>query len=140
MIKKLLSLVVVGLMLYGVNLQIISAQTNTDNSVEKMKTDVYRRGTGEKSKVVVKMKDGTKRKGFISQIGEDSFDLTDSKTKQSTAIAYRDVAQVKKQGLSTGAKVLIGVGIGVVITAVVLGVAVSKGLDGLGNIGIGRPQ
>ncbi|MDQ3061650.1 MAG: hypothetical protein M3R14_02155 [Acidobacteriota bacterium] len=137
MIKKCLSLVFIGLMLYGVNLQIISAQTNTDNALEKIKTDVYRRGTGEKSKVVVKMKDGTKRKGFISQTGEDSFDLTDSKTKQTTAVAYRDVEQVKKQGLSTGAKIAIGVGIAAV-AAVVIAVAIGQAQKDLfGGLTIG---
>lgn len=145
MFKKGLSLFFIGLLIFAANLQIILAQSNPDNSdernkIEKIKTDVSRRGTGEKSKVVVVMKDATKRKGFISQTGEDSFDLTDSKTKQTSAIAYRDVAQVKKPGLSTGAKVLIGVGIGVVVTAVVLAVAVNDALDDFGNIGIGRPQ
>jgi len=137
MIKKCLSTVFIGLMICGVNLQIVSAQTNTDNSVEKVKTDVFKRGTGEKSKVVVKMKDGTKRKGFISQAGEGSFDLTDSKTKQTIAIAYRDVAQVKKQGLSKGAKIAIGVGIAAAVTVAVIGVAIGRGLSGLGGIGIG---
>ena len=131
MFKKCLSLVLVGLMLYGANLQIISAQTNTDNVVEKVKTDVFRRGTGEKSKVVVKMKDGTKMKGYISQTGEDSFDLTDSKTKQTTAVAYGDVAQVKKQGLSKGAKIALGIGIAAAVTVVVLGVAINNAADDL---------
>ena len=137
MIKKCLSLVFIGLMLYGVNLQIISAQSNTDNALEKIKTDVSKRGAGEKSKVVVKMKDGTKRKGFISQTGEDSFDLTDSKTKQTTAVAYRDVEQVKKQGLSTGAKIAIGVGIAAV-AAVVIAVAIGQAQKDLfGGLTIG---
>ncbi len=135
MIRKCLSLALVGLMLCGVNLQNISAQTRADNAVEKIKTDVHRRGTGEKSKAVVKMKDGTKLKGYISQTGEDSFDLTNSKTKQTTAIAYRDVAQVKKQGLSKGAKIAIGVGIAAAVTVSLIGVAIGRGLSGLGGIG-----
>ncbi len=129
MTRKCLSLALVGLMLCGVNLQIISAQTRTDNAVEKIKTNVAKRGTGKKSKVVVKMKDGTKIKGYISQKGEDSFDLTNIKTNQTTTVAYREVAQVKKPGLSTGAKIAIGVGIGVAVTAVVLAVAVGQALD-----------
>ena len=137
MFKKCLSLALVGLMLYGANLQIISAQTNTDNALEKIKTDVSRRGTGEKSKVVVKLKNGTNLKGFISQTGEDSFDLVDSRTKQTTAIAYRDVAQVKKQGLSTGAKVAIGVGIAAAVTVVVLVIAVRNTDLFPGGISIG---
>ena len=131
MFKKCLSLVFIGLLMFAANLQIISAQTNSGNSVEKVKTAVVRRGTGEKSKVVVKMKDGTKKKGYISQTGEDSFDLTDSKTKQTTAVAYRDVAQVKKQGLSKGAKIALGIGIAAAVTVVVLGVAINNAADDL---------
>jgi len=140
MFNKCLSLIFIGLLAFTANLQIISAQTNTDNAVEKIKTDVLKRGTGEKSKVVVKMKDGTKLKGYISQTGEDSFNLTDSKTRQTNAVAYRDVAEVNKQGWSKGAKIALGVGIAAAVTVVVIGVAIGRGLDGLGNIGIGRPQ
>jgi len=136
MFKKCLSLVFIGLLTFAVNLKFISAQSDTNNSVEtnkveKIKTDVNRRGTGEKSKVVVKMKNGTKLKGFINQAGQDSFDLTDSKTKQTTVVAYRDVAQVKKQGLSTGVKIAIGVGIAAAVTVIVLGVAISNAADDL---------
>jgi len=140
MIRKCLSLALVGLMFYGVNLQTTSAQSKADNklsTVEKIKTNVLKRGVGEKKRVRVKMLDGTKMKGYISQAGEDSFSLTDSKTKQTTAIAYRDVAQIKGQGLSNKAKIAIGVGIAAAVTVAVIGVAIGRGLDGLGGIGIG---
>lgn len=124
MIRKSLSLALVGLMLYGINFQTILAQPGTDNALEKIKTDVSRRGTGEKSKVVVRMKNGTRLKGYISQSDDDSFDLTDSKTKQITTVPYGDVMAIKKSGLSTGAKVAIGVGIAAAVVVVVLVVAV----------------
>jgi len=135
MIKKCLSVALLGLMLLFINLQLINAQTNAGNNaaaVEKIKANVTRRGTGEKARVNVKMLNGTKMKGFISQADEDSFTLTDSKTKQTSTLAYSDVAQVKKQGLSTGAKILIGVGVGVAVTAVVIAVAF-RNLDFSGN-------
>ncbi len=135
MIKKCLSVALLGLMLLFTNLQSIKAQTNTGNNtaaVEKIKANVTKRGTGEKARVNVKMLNGTKMKGFISQVGEDSFTLTDSKTKQTSTLAYSDVAQVKKQGLSTGAKILIGVGVGVAVTAVVLAVGL-RNLDFFGS-------
>ena len=135
MMKKYLSLMFIGLLVLAPNLQSVSAQLNPDNAAEKVKTDVFRRGAGEKSKVVVKMKDGTKMKGYISQTGENSFDLTNSKTKQTTAVAYRDVTQVKKQGLSKGAKIAIGVGIAAAITVAVIGVSFGRALNGLGGIG-----
>ena len=137
MIKQCLTMILVGLMFCGVNFSTIFAQPTTDNTLEKIKTDVSRRGTGEKSKVVVKLKNGTNLKGFIAQTGEDSFDLVDSRTKQTSAIAYRDVAQVKKQGLSTGAKIAIGVGIAAAVTVVVLVVAVRNADLFPKGIGIG---
>ncbi len=123
MIKKCLSVVLIGLMLLFTNLQSIKAQTKNGNNaanVEKIKANVTKRGTGRKARVNVKMLNGTKMKGFISQAGDDSFTLTDSKTKQTSTLAYSDVAQVKGTGLSTTSKTLIGVGVGVAITVVVL--------------------
>jgi predicted ATP-dependent serine protease len=72
-------------------------------------------------------------KGYISQTGEDSFTLTDSKTKQTSTLAYSDVAQVKGGGLSSTSKTLIGVGVGVGIALVVLAVAADRALDNLGG-------
>ncbi len=135
MLRKSLSMALLGLTLLFTNLQLINAQTNTGNNaatVEKIKANVTKRGTGEKARVNVKMLNGTKMKGFISQAGDDSFTLTDSKTKQTSTLAYSDVAQVKKQGLSTGAKILIGVGVGVAVTAVVLAVGL-RNLDFFGS-------
>ena len=135
MFKKCLSVAFIGLLLFSTNLQSISAQTNTGNNTvttDKIKANVTKRGTGEKARVNVKMLNGTKMKGFISQAGEDSFTLTDSKTKQISTVAYSDVAQVKGTGLSTTSKILIGVGVGVAVTAVVIAVAF-RNLDFSGN-------
>lgn len=137
MIRKCLSLALVGLMLYGVNLQTVFAQAASTNAVEKIKTDIRKRGMGSEFKVVVKMKDGTKLKGYISQILDDSFDLTDAKTKQPTTIPYRDVAEVKKQGWSTAAKIALGVGIGAVAVAAVVGAVAKKGLGSFCPLGCG---
>ena len=86
----------------------------------KVKAGVARRGTGEKSRVTVKLRDGARLKGYISRAGEDSFVITDSVTGQASNVAYRDVARVEgRGGLSTAAKIGIGVGIGV--TVVIIG-------------------
>ena len=134
MIKKCLSAAFIGLLLFSANLQSISAQTNTGSNaaaVAKIKANVTKRGTGEKARVNVKMRNGTKMKGFISQAGDDSFTLIDSKTKQTSILAYSDVAQVKGTGLSTTSKILIGVGIGVAVTVVVLATGLKTG-EGFG--------
>ena len=101
MIKKCLSFILCCLLLVTVNSSLISAQTNTETSIAKIKAKVVKRSTARNTYIKVKMFDGKKLSGDVTQAGEDSFTLTDLKTKQSTSIAYRDVAQVKGNGLST---------------------------------------
>jgi len=120
MIKKYLSIALICLLLVTANSALISAQTQTDktaSSIAKVKTAVLKRGTGENKRVKVEMLNGMELKGYISQAGEDSFEFTDSKTKQSSSIFYRDVAKVKGNGLSKTAIISIGVA-GAVATVV----------------------
>ena len=136
MLKKRLFVALLGLTLLFTNLQFINGQTSVGNNAataEKIKANVTRRGTGEKARVNIKMLNGTKMKGFISQAGDDSFTLTDSKTKQTSILAYSDVAQVKGTGLSTTSKILIGVGVGVAASVVVLAIAF-RNFDPLGGL------
>ena len=106
------------------------AQNETDRQAQaqqrkaaSVKAKVRKIGVGERSVVRVKLKDGTQFAGYLSQIGNDSFSITDKATNKATSVSYGDVQSVKGKGLSTTAKVLIGVGIGIVI--VVVAVAVS---------------
>ena len=121
MFKKYLTFTLVCLLLITANASLVSAQTNKDAELAaKIKTVVAERGTGVKKRVEVKKKDGTKLKGYISQADEDSFTLIDSKTKQSTEIAYGDVAKVKNRS-SNGDKIaLIAIGSAAAVAAVVI--------------------
>lgn len=116
MLKRILPLILVVLLLHVANARLVVASTQAGQGeqrrVAKVKADVAKR-VGKKSRVTVKLQDGSKLKGNITQAGEDSFTLTDSKTGQTRTLAYSDVTQVKGQGLSLTAKILIGVGIGV---------------------------
>jgi hypothetical protein len=133
MSKKSLSIVLIGLLMFSANTSFIFAQTKTDDNkasnVEKVKAGVLKRGTSEKKNVRVKMLNGMKLKGYISQIGDDSFTLTDSKTKQPVVIAYRDTARVEGRGLSGGAKIGIIIGVGLVATLTILYLAVKDSLN-----------
>jgi hypothetical protein len=103
MIKKYSTTALICLLLVTANFTFISAQTQTDESASltaKVKSSVLKRGTGENKRVKVIMLNGIESKGYISQAGEDSFELTDSKTKQSRSIFYRDVRKVRGNGLS----------------------------------------
>jgi sRNA-binding regulator protein Hfq len=114
MIKKYLSIALICWLLVTANSMLISAQSQADktaSSIAKVKTAVLKRKTGENKRVKVIMLNGTDLKGYISQAGQDSFELTDSKTKQSSSIFYRDVKKVRGNGLSKTAIISLG-GIG----------------------------
>jgi hypothetical protein len=124
MIKKWLSFALVCLLLVTANYTLISAQTQTDktaSSIAKVKTAVEKRGKVFRDPVNVEILNGTELKGYISKAGEDSFELTDSETKQVTSIAYRDVARVKKTGSNGDTIALWIVGGAAAVGAVVLG-------------------
>ncbi len=126
MMKKFFSIGLIGLLIFFAASAFVSAQTNAANNTanaEKIKKSILKRGAGEKQRISVKMLNGTKMKGYINQTGEDSFTLTDSTTKQSTVLAYRDIEEVGSSGLSKGAKIAIGVSIAAAATLIVLYVA-----------------
>ncbi len=90
-------------------------------TVEEIKAKIAKLGTGKKAKAQIKLRTGEKIKGFVDSAGDDSFAFTERDTKQTKTIAYADVVEVKKSGgLSTGAKIAIGLGIGVVVLAIVV--------------------
>jgi hypothetical protein len=101
-------------------------QAGQTSQVAKIKAEVQKRGTGEKSRVRVTLGNGTTVKGYISKIEESSFDVNGNKSGQATSISYTDVQKVQGPGLSTGAKVGIGVAVGLAIAAVVIAILVEK--------------
>jgi len=108
-----------------INSQLMLARAKGVTTPEQVKAEVFKRGTGEKARVKVKLRDGSEVRGYISKTNEDSFELRD-KSGKSVTIAYADVISVRKLGLSKGAK--IGIGVGVAAAAflgVVLGATVT---------------
>lgn len=126
MINKYLSIALIGLLIFSAESAYIFAQTKSDNNTakaENVKAEVMKRVTGGKKRVRVKMLNGAKLKGDISEAGEDSFTLIYAKTKQSDVIAYRDVERVEGRGLAGGAKIGIIVGVAAAATITALYVA-----------------
>jgi FtsP/CotA-like multicopper oxidase with cupredoxin domain len=96
-------------------------------TLEEVKVKVARLGVGEKARVTVKFKDGTKLKGYVSQAKEDEFIVRDRKTDAPTVVLYRDVARVESnRGHSTARNVTIGVVVGVGAVLTVLAVLISS--------------
>ena len=65
---------------------------------EKMKAKIGKLGTGEKAKVKVKLKDGTKFQGYISRAADDNFVVTDPETGRTLTVPYNRAKQVSGGG------------------------------------------
>jgi hypothetical protein len=102
------------LVIASISMPVTAQQSNSDGAtLEKVKAKVAKIGVGEKAKATVKLKDGTKIKGYIGQAGSDDFVLRDRKTDAPTTIRYSDVAKVESnRGHSTARNLGLGIGIG----------------------------
>jgi hypothetical protein len=90
---------------------------------EKVKANITKLGTGKDARIEVKLDNGTKLKGYVSQINDTSFVVaTDNGT--TAEVPYPQAKQVKGNNLSTGAKIAIG-------AAIVFGVLLIIGLIGI---------
>jgi len=103
-----------------------ATQTQEASQAAKVKTEVQKRGTGEKSRIKVRLRNKAEVKGYISKIEDASFDVTDKKTGRATTIPYVGVEKIRGSGLSKGAKIGIIAGAAVVTVAVVIAVAVCR--------------
>ena len=95
-------------------------------TLEQVKVKIARLGVGEKARITVKFKDGTKLKGYISQVKDEEFIVRDRKTDAPSVVPYRDVARVESnRGHSTARNVALGTAIGVGSVLTVLAVLIS---------------
>ncbi|HET8782387.1 MAG TPA: hypothetical protein VFM63_08215 [Pyrinomonadaceae bacterium] len=78
---------------------------------QKVKTEIAKLGTGPDARVNLKLRDKTKLKGYISEVGDQSFAVVDDKTGAATTVAYPQVKQVQGNNLNTGVKIAIGIAI-----------------------------
>jgi len=114
--KKLLTMMVACLVVSAVSVRPIAASSNAEKEVRfagKVKLGVEKLGSGRDTSVEVKLRDKTRLKGYVSEIGENEFVVTDVKTDASNKVAYADVKQIKGNNISTGAKIAIGVSVAV---------------------------
>jgi hypothetical protein len=135
--KKQFVLVLIGSLFLMVPGHVLARSQKDDVlAVEKTKAKVTKLGVGEKARAQIKLRNGQKIKGYVSSAGQDDFAFTDRKAGQTTTIAYADVVEVKKPGMSKRTKIAIGIGIGVVATAAILAWAVMHSLDNFNLSGI----
>ena len=93
-------------------------------AVEKVKKKVAEIGTGREL-VAVKLREQGKNVGYISEIAEDHFMLTDSKDGVTIKVGYADVKSIRRSHLTPDSmKVLSIVSVGL-MAAVLVGVLVA---------------
>ena len=107
-----------------------AGNANQGQFAQAVKAKVQKIGVSERRKVRVKLRDGSELRGYLSNIGSDSFTVTDSATRKPTTVSYEDVGSVTGNGLSTLAKVLIISGIGLAIVVVIVAVHGTHPLGG----------
>ena len=108
---------------------VLGQQASAESAqVAKMKAEIIRRNTGDKSNVSIKLRNGAEITGRITQTSDNMFTLKENKTKYHRDLMYADVARVKGKGLSRGAK--FGILTAIVTGAVVIGALINlKHLD-----------
>ncbi|MGI8917943.1 MAG: hypothetical protein ACR2H6_05015 [Pyrinomonadaceae bacterium] len=127
--KTFLSLLIAALMVSGtVSQPALAAQSKSQApTVEAVKSKIARQGIGSKAKVTIRLKNGTKVKGYVAQAGEEDFVIRVRKTDAPTTISYGDVLKVaENRGHSTARNIAIGVAVGVGAVLAVIGILIAS--------------
>ena len=132
MLRKLFALLLVAFMINLAGVRLAYAESKEEKQArfaEKVKANVLKLGTGESTRVKVKLRDQAKLEGYISDAGAETFVVTNRKTGVATAVAYVQVKSVQGNNLSTGAKIAIGVGIAAAVIFIILWFTTGPGSD-----------
>ncbi|MFY9607410.1 MAG: hypothetical protein WAU45_02195 [Blastocatellia bacterium] len=123
---RILALTLTGLLICAlVNVEPASARSKPDKQTrltEKVKAGILKLGTGTDSRVALKLRDKKVLVGYISEVNDNSFVVSDPKSGTDSTVSYTDVTQVKGHNLGTGAKIAIGIAVGVGIALIVLAI------------------
>jgi len=120
MFKKILCVIVAGVLLSVAGVTPAYAGSKEDRLAEKVKEGISKLGTGPAARIEVKLLDKTKLKGYVSEAGEQSFVIVDEKTGATSTVPYSQVQQAKGNNLSKAAKIAIGVGVIILPIAIAL--------------------
>lgn len=127
--KKVLSLVLIGLLLnLSFMCSAVKAGTKGEEREAKIRAGIAKLGTGSESVVKVKLKDGTIIKGYISEITEQGFTVTNGNLATAKNVLYPEVSQIRGNNLSKGVKIAIGIGIFLTVL-IIIGVLTKGNID-----------
>ena len=122
MIKKVLTTALSCLLIQAaISVQPASATSREAKQIqfaERVKTEIAKLGVGRDARVSVRLRDKARVAGYISEINENSFVVTNLETGAKTTVAYPAVARVQGQHIETGLRIAlqaIGVVLGVIL-------------------------
>lgn len=116
MLRKVLTTLLMSLV---VNVTVFADGTKEEKDFAgKVKTEIAKLGTETDAKVKVKLKDGTKLKGYVSEVKADSFVVVNEKTGAANEVSYSTAKQVKGNNLSKG--IIIGISLGIAAGIIIL--------------------
>jgi hypothetical protein len=121
MLKKICSAVLSALLLQAAAVPAFASAGAEKEArrAEKVRAQLAKLGTGKDARVQVELRDKTKLGGYVSELGAESFAIT-NKAGVATTVAYPQVGKVKGNNLSTGAKIAIGAGVAAAIILLLL--------------------
>ena len=132
MFRKLVTLLLVAFVINLTGVRLAYADSKEEKQArfaEKIKANVLKLGTGESTRVKLKLRDQAKLEGYISDAGAETFTVTNLKTGVATTVSYPQVKSIQGNNLSTGAKIAIGVGIAATIIFIILWYTTGPGSD-----------
>lgn len=121
MLKKVCSVILSALLMQAAAIPAF-AKTNAEKEAkraEKVRTQIARLGTGKDALVRLELRDKTKLEGYVSDVGAESFVVT-NRAGVATTVAYPQVVKAKGNNLSTGTKIAIGIGVAAAIVLLIL--------------------
>jgi regulatory protein YycI of two-component signal transduction system YycFG len=99
MLKKAISMLVTVLLLNLALAPAAFAKTEGNSKevkfIEKLRANLQNQGVGVNSKINLKLKDGTKINGYVSEIKADEFVVVNENTGQNNNVPYPQVKQAK---------------------------------------------
>jgi hypothetical protein len=128
MIKRIVSVILVASVTSFVGPSPASAGgSKKEPFAEKVKAGVNKLGTGPETHVEITLRDHTKVKGYISQVRDNDFTVTEDKAGKRVDIPYSEVKDIKGRNSTTQAKVALSAG-GGVATPLIFAVGVIGGI------------
>jgi hypothetical protein len=134
--KSIVPILVSALLLSFIGVPSVAAKSKAEKEaqrIQKVKANILRLGVGPEARVVLVLQDKTKLVGYVRLTGDESFTITEAKTGTETIIPYPQVKTARGHNLSTGAKIAIGVAVGVGIALLIVWLKICQNEGGCGG-------